>query len=55
MLSLDSYTDLTFISKFLRQSIASLQKILWHNKLTSTSIYFNFIDKHVVEEFTKKW
>ena len=36
-------------------SIASLQKILGHDRLATTSIYLNFTDEHVVEEFVKKW
>jgi len=36
-------------------SIASLQKILGHDRLATTAIYLNFTDEHVVEEFMKKW
>ena len=36
-------------------SIASVQKILGHDRLITTSIYLNFTDDHVVDEFTKKW
>lgn len=36
-------------------SIASVQKILGHDRLTTTSIYLNFTDEHVVDEFTRKW
>jgi len=36
-------------------SIASVQKILGHDRLITTSIYLNFTDEHVVDEFTRKW
>lgn len=36
-------------------SLASVQKILGHDRLATTAIYLNFTDTHVVEEFTKKW
>jgi integrase/recombinase XerD len=36
-------------------SIASVQKILGHDRLTTTSIYLNFTDEHVVDEFIRKW
>ncbi|WP_440615705.1 tyrosine-type recombinase/integrase [Cysteiniphilum sp. 6C5] len=36
-------------------SIAFVQKILGHDRLTTTSIYLNFTDEHVVDEFTRKW
>lgn len=36
-------------------SLASVQKILGHDRLTTTSIYLNFTDEHVVDEFTRKW
>jgi integrase/recombinase XerD len=36
-------------------SLATVQKILGHDRLTTTSIYLNFTDEHVVEEFIKKW
>ena len=36
-------------------SLASVQKILGHDRLTTTSIYLNFTDEHVVDEFSKKW
>ena len=35
-------------------SIASVQKILGHDRLTTTSIYLNFTDEHVVDEFSRK-
>jgi len=36
-------------------SIAAVQKILGHDRLTTTAIYLNFTDAHVLEEFEKKW
>lgn len=36
-------------------SLAAVQKILGHDRLTTTAIYLNFTDTHVVEEFTNKW
>jgi len=36
-------------------SLASVQKILGHDRLMTTSIYLNFTDVHVVEEFIRKW
>ena len=36
-------------------SLATVQKILGHDRLTTTSIYLNFTDEHVVEEFIRKW
>lgn len=36
-------------------SIASVQKILGHDRLETTSIYLNFTDEHVVDEFCRKW
>jgi len=36
-------------------SLASVQKILGHDRLATTAIYLNFTDAHVVDEFTKKW
>ena len=36
-------------------SLATVQKILGHDRLATTAIYLNFTDKHVVEEFSKKW
>ena len=36
-------------------SLASVQKILGHDRLATTSIYLNFTDEHVVDEFSKKW
>lgn len=36
-------------------SLAAVQKILGHDRLTTTAIYLNFTDAHVVEEFSNKW
>jgi integrase/recombinase XerD len=36
-------------------SIAALQKILGHDRLTTTAIYLNLTGSHVIEEFTAKW
>ena len=35
-------------------SIASVQKILGHDRLETTAIYLNFTE-HVVDEFIRKW
>lgn len=36
-------------------SLAAVQKILGHNRLTTTAIYLNLTDTHITEEFEKKW
>lgn len=36
-------------------SLAAVQKILGHDRLTTTAIYLNFTDAHVIDEFTNKW
>ena len=36
-------------------SLAAIQKILGHDRLTTTAIYLNLTDAHVVEEFEQKW
>ena len=36
-------------------SIAAVQKILGHDRLTTTSIYLNLTDAHVIEEYEQKW
>jgi integrase/recombinase XerD len=36
-------------------SLAAVQKILGHDRLTTTAIYLNLTDQHVVEEFEAKW
>jgi len=36
-------------------SLAAVQKILGHDRLTTTAIYLNLTDIHITEEFEKKW
>jgi integrase/recombinase XerD len=36
-------------------SLAAVQKILGHERLTTTAIYLNLTDAHVLEEFEAKW
>ncbi|NNM59468.1 MAG: tyrosine-type recombinase/integrase [Legionellales bacterium] len=36
-------------------SLAAVQKILGHDRLATTSIYLNFTDIHVIEEYALKW
>ena len=36
-------------------SLASVQKILGHDRLMTTAIYLNFTDAHVMEEYATKW
>lgn len=36
-------------------SLAAVQKILGHDRLTTTAIYLNFTDAHVIEEYSAKW
>lgn len=36
-------------------SLAAVQKILGHDRLTTTAIYLNFTDIYITEEFEKKW
>lgn len=36
-------------------SIAAVQKIMGHEKLVTTSIYLNYTDIHVIDEYTAKW
>lgn len=36
-------------------SLAAIQKILGHDRLTTTAIYLNLTDTHIVEEYTQKW
>ena len=36
-------------------SLASVQKALGHDRLETTSIYLNFTDAHVIDEFNQKW
>ena len=35
--------------------LAAVQKILGHDRLTTTAIYLNLTDSHVLEEFEAKW
>lgn len=36
-------------------SLATMQKILGHDRLQTTAIYLNFTDTHIQEEFERKW
>jgi integrase/recombinase XerD len=36
-------------------SLAAVQKILGHDRLTTTAIYLNLTDGHVLDEFEAKW
>jgi integrase/recombinase XerD len=36
-------------------SLAAVQKILGHERLTTTAIYLNLTEGHVLEEFEAKW
>ena len=47
----------TFVTLALQKdiSLAAVQKILGHDRLTTTAIYLNFTDSHVIDEFTNKW
>ena len=36
-------------------SIASVQKILGHDRLATTAIYLNLTESHVMEEYQQKW
>jgi integrase/recombinase XerD len=36
-------------------SLAAVQKILGHDRLTTTAIYLNLTDMHVAEEYEDKW
>jgi len=36
-------------------SLAAVQKILGHDRLTTTAIYLNLTDAHIVEEYEAKW
>jgi integrase/recombinase XerD len=36
-------------------SLATIQKILGHDRLTTTAIYLNLTDTHIVEEYRQKW
>ena len=47
----------TFATMFLQKggSLAALKKILGHDRLTTTEIYLNLTDTHIVEEYEQKW
>jgi integrase/recombinase XerD len=36
-------------------SLAAIQKILGHDRLGTTAIYLNLTDRHVVDEYSRKW
>jgi len=36
-------------------SLAAVQKILGHDRLSTTAIYLNLTDAHIVEEYEAKW
>ena len=36
-------------------SLAASQKILGHDRLTTTAIYLNLTEAHILEEFAQKW
>ena len=36
-------------------SLATVQKILGHDRLQTTAIYLNFTDIHIQDEFQRKW
>jgi integrase/recombinase XerD len=36
-------------------SLAAIQKILGHDRLSTTAIYLNLTDEHVVREYEQKW
>ena len=36
-------------------SLATVQKILGHDRLTTTAIYLNLTDTHIIEEYEHKW
>lgn len=47
----------TFATTFLQKgaSLAALKKILGHDRLSTTEIYLNLTDHHIVEEYEAKW
>ena len=47
----------TFATTFLQKggSLGALKKILGHDRLTTTEIYLNFTDQHILEEYEQKW
>ena len=36
-------------------SLATVQKILGHDRFQTTAIYLNFTDPHIQKEFERKW
>ena len=36
-------------------SLPALQRLLGHDRLTTTEIYLNLSPEHVIDEFTAKW
>jgi len=36
-------------------SLAAVQKILGHDRLTTTAIYLNLTNGHIIDEFNNKW
>jgi integrase/recombinase XerD len=36
-------------------SLAAVKKMLGHDRLTTTAIYLNFTDAHMMEEYASKW
>ena len=47
----------TFAAMALQEgiSLATVQKILGHDRLHTMDIYLNFADMHIQEEFERKW
>jgi integrase/recombinase XerD len=47
----------TFATTFNQKggSLAALKKILGHEWLTTTEIYLNLTDEHIVQEYEQKW
>ena len=47
----------TFATTFLQKngSLAALKKILGHDRLTTTEIYLNLTNQHIIDEYEQKW
>jgi integrase/recombinase XerD len=47
----------TFATTFIQKggSLAALKKIPGHDRLTTTEIYLNLTDEHIVQEYEQKW
>ena len=47
----------TFVSLALQNdiSLAAIQKLLDHDRLSATAIYLNLTNIHVIEEYMQKW